>query len=403
MKPIQPSLLAAGVSAVVCLGCQGAWADSAGRIVSTNPPVNVAARALSAQQAADEIARGAKVVDLGKLPSLDKVVSELATKRLVFIGENHQRFDHHLVQLAIISHLHERNRALAIGMEFFQVPFQHYLDEYVAGRLDDEMLLEATEYFDRWGFDFRLYQPILHFAQEHQIPIVALNVARELVEKVSNNGVKGLTPSDSAQLPAHIAPADAQYRERLRASFEQHPATELTDFERFVEVQLLWDESMAETTAQYLAAHPERSLVVLAGNGHLAFRSGIPDRVHRRVSIDSAVVLNGLDSGIEPHIADYVVLPEKRVLPAAGRMEVVLDTSADAVRIKSLDADSAAAIAGMKAGDALMVVEGRPIRALSDVRIALWDRLPGDQVSVRVRRDGKLFGQEDHAFEVELR
>jgi S1-C subfamily serine protease len=57
----------------------------------------------------------------------------------------------------------------------------------------------------------------------------------------------------------------------------------------------------------------------------------------------------------------------------------------------------------MKAGDALVTVGGRPIRALADVKIALWDRLPGERVSVRVRRDRKLFGQEDRAFEVELR
>ncbi len=403
MKAIQPPLLTAGVSAVLCLGCQSAWSDPAGKIASTDHPVTVAATAPPAQQIADEVVRSAKVVDLDELPGLEQVLPELAAKRLVFIGENHERFEHHLVQLAIISRLHERNPALAIGMEFFQVPFQRYLDEYVAGRLDDQRLLETTEYFDRWGFDFRLYQPILRFAQEHRIPVVALNVSKELVEKVSKNGVNGLAPDDRAQLPGGIVPADARYRERLRAIFELHPGDELTDFDRFVEVQLLWDESMAETTAQYLGTHPERSLVVLAGNGHLAFRSGVPDRVQRRVRTDSAVVLNGSESGIEPGIADYVVLPEKRVLPASGRMEVRLDSAADRVRIKSVDAGSPAAVAGIKPGDTLVAVQGRPIRALSDVRIALWDRIPGDRVSVRVRRAGKRFGREDRAFEVELR
>lgn len=402
MKPIQPLLLAAGVSAAVCLGCQSASSDPAGR-ATLDRQMLAAFTAPAARHAADDVARGAQVVDLGELPSLDKVIPELATKRVVFIGESHERFEHHLVQLAIISRLYERNPPLAIGMEFFQVPFQRYLDEYVARRLDDDALLEATEYFSRWGFDFRLYQPILRFAQEHRIPVVALNVSKELVEKVSNRGIKGLAPGDRAQLPARIAPADALYRERLRSIFELHPASELKDFERFVEVQLLWDESMAETAAQYLLSHPERSFVVLAGNGHLAFRSGIPDRVQRRVPVDSAVVLNGMDDGIEPGIADYIVLPEKCALPTAGRMEVLLDISADTVRIKSLDASGAAAAAGMKAGDALVAVGGRPIRSLADVKIALWDRLPGHRVSVRVRRDRKLFGQQDHAFEVELR
>lgn len=403
VKPIQPLLLAAGVGTAVLLGCQTAWSDPAAGRADPYRQVAAASAAPSVQHAVDEVARDAQVVDVGELPSLNKVIPELAGKRLVFIGENHDRFEHHLVQLAIISRLHKRNPDLAIGMEFFQAPFQPYLDEYVAGRLDDQALLEATEYFDRWGFDFRLYQPILRFAQQHRIPLVALNAPKELVEKVSKNGIKVLTPAERAQLPARMAPADALYRERLGLVFELHPTGELKDFERFVEVQLVWDESMAKTAAQYLVAHPNHSLVVLAGNGHLAFRAGIPERVQHRVQVDASVVLNGAQSGIEPGIADYVVLAKERALPAAGRMEVLLDASADTVRIKSLDADGAAAVAGMKAGDALVTVGGRPIRALADIKIALWDRLPGDRVSVRVRRDRNLLGQEDRAFEVDLR
>ena len=402
MKRLQPLLLAAGLSAAVGLGCQTASSDPASR-ATIGGRVAGALSPATAEDAADEVVRGARVVDLRALPNLSKVIPKIATKRLVFIGENHERFEHHLVQLEIISRLYEQNPSLAIGMEFFQVPFQTELDEYVAGRSDDETLLEGTEYFDRWGFDFRLYQPILRFAQKHRISVVALNAPKELVEKVSNDGIKGLAPADRARLPAHSIPANARYRERLRSIFELHSAVELKDFERFVEVQLLWDESMAETAARYLLANPDRFLVVLAGNGHLAFRWGIPERVQRRVPVDSAVVLNGTDIGIEPGIADYVVLPEERVLPAPGRMEVLLDGGADAVRIKSLDAGGAAAAAGMKAGDALVEVGGRSIRGLADIKIALWDRRPGERVSVRVRRSGKLFGQEDHAFEVELR
>jgi uncharacterized iron-regulated protein len=401
MKPVQPLLLTAALGAAVFLGWHSVSCDTVQTIIHRQRPV--ASTVTSAQHAAGELAHSAQVVDLSELPNLNTIIPELATKRLVFIGENHDRFEHHLVQLAIISRLYERDSALAIGMEFFQVPFQSYLDDYVAGRLDDEALLEATEYFDRWGFDFRLYQPILRFAQENGIPLVALNVSKELVAKVSKRGIEGLAPGDRAQLPTRMNPADASYRERLRSVFELHPGSELKDFERFVEVQLLWDESMAETAARYLETNPKRSLVVLAGNGHLAFRSGIPERVQHRVQVDSAVVLNGADNGILPTVADYVVLPEERALPAAGRMEVLLDASADEVRIKSLEAGGAAAIAGMKAGDALVAVGGRPIRALTDIKIALWDRRPGERVSVHVRRDRKFFGQEDREFEVQLR
>ncbi|MGF1612674.1 MAG: ChaN family lipoprotein [Gammaproteobacteria bacterium] len=394
-------LLVVGLNVAVSAGCQGASLDTGGRSIVHGrglPPTVVTFD----QSTVAEVADSAPVLEPGTLSTLDGMVAQLAGKRVIFIGENHDRLEHHLVQLAILSRLYQRRPALAVGMEFFQIPFQRYLDEYVAGRLDDSGLLEATEYFDRWGYDYRLYQPILQFAKTHGLPVVALNASNELVKKVSEGGIAGLAPSDRAQLPADMAPADAHYRARLRSVFDLHPTGERKEFGRFVEVQLLWDEAMAETVAKYLQRHAKRSLVVLAGNGHLAYRSGIPDRLQRRIEVDDAVVLNGADSGIEPGIADYVVLPESRALPPAGRLGVLLDAASDTVRIKALDAGSAGAAAGVRSGDILVELGGRSIGTLADVKIALWDKLPGERVLARVRRDRGLFGQADHLFDVEL-
>ena len=343
------------------------------------------------------------MVDLQTLTRLEDVIPELASKRVVFVGENHDRLEHHLAQLAIIARLYARNPRLAIGMEFFQVPFQPYLDEYVAGRLDDRTLLKHTEYFDRWRFDYRLYQPILQFAQAHRIPVIALNVAQELVDKVSRSGLESLTPDERAQVPARIDQADARYRERLRRVFEQHPGSEAKDFERFVEVQLLWDESMAEVAARYLGAHPTRSLVVLAGNGHVTFGLGIPRRLKRRLGVASAVIATGTENdGIEPGMADYLMLPAPQQLPPAGRLGALLEVSGHGVRIESLNKGSAAGAAGVQAGDRVVAVDGRPVDRVADIKIALWDKQRGDRVVLRVRRSRHLFGQDDLDFSVEL-
>ena len=61
-------------------------------------------------------------------------------------------------------------------MEMFQQPFQRYLDEYVAGSIDEQTMLRATEYYRRWRMDFRHYAPILRYAREHGLPVIALNV-----------------------------------------------------------------------------------------------------------------------------------------------------------------------------------------------------------------------------------
>ena len=72
----------------------------------------------------------------------------------------------------LVRRLRERGAELAIGMEFFQQPFQDSLDAYIAGTLSEEDLLRETEYFERWRFDYRLYRPILRYAKEHGIDVV---------------------------------------------------------------------------------------------------------------------------------------------------------------------------------------------------------------------------------------
>jgi uncharacterized iron-regulated protein len=68
-------------------------------------------------------------LDLSAFSTLEQLVEGLADKRVIFIGEQHTRYDHHLTQLEIIRHLHGQNPNLAIGMEAFQQPFQWALDD----------------------------------------------------------------------------------------------------------------------------------------------------------------------------------------------------------------------------------------------------------------------------------
>jgi len=63
--------------------------------------------------------------------------------------------------------------------------------------------------------------------------------------------------------------------------------------EAFYRVQVLWDEAMAETAAEYLKS-PEgqgRRLLILAGGNHVRYGIGIPRRLFRRVPLPYAIVL----------------------------------------------------------------------------------------------------------------
>ncbi|MDX1486724.1 MAG: ChaN family lipoprotein [Acidiferrobacterales bacterium] len=333
-------------------------------------------------------AKAVRAADLKALPPLSAIIPRLAEKQVVFVGETHDQFAHHLAQLEIIRGLHAIHDELVIGLEFFQVPFQQALDTYIAGRSTEEQLLKQTEYFERWRFDYRLYRPILRYAREHSIPLIALNIPSEISRKVARSGIESLSADEQAQIPQEIDRSDQAYRERLRAVFETHRERGAApgSFDHFVDSQLLWDEGMAETAAKYLRAHPGRHMVILAGSGHLLYGSGIPGRLLRRVSVASVIVINAGAGVTDPQMADFLLFPAETTLPPAGLLGVFLQQKNGSVVIDDVTADGAAERAGLQKGDLLLALDGTQMSSVADVKIALLDKRAGEQVRVRVKR-----------------
>lgn len=339
-------------------------------------------------------------IDLDTPLALDKLVAELATKRVVFIGETHDRYDNHLNQLEIIRQLHELDPNISIGVEYFQQPFQKEVDDYIDGKIQENEFLRATEYYRRWGYDYRLYAPIFRYAREQHIPVRALNVPNTLVSAVAKVGIAGLPGNERAYLPREIEPADEDYRNRLGAAFEEHAGSNPDAFNHFVEAQLVWDEGMAESAAAYLNANPSRRMVILCGAGHVEFGSGIPQRLERRTKVTYAIVLNSGED-LEPHMADYFLVSKKQDLPPAGTLGINLEDKDRICRITSLAPGSASEKAGLRKRDVLLEIDGQAIHSTADVHLALWDKRPGDRVRVKVRRHA-LWREIDRDLQVPL-
>jgi len=336
-------------------------------------------------------------IDLDTPVPVPKLAAELRTKRVVFAGETHDRYDHHLNQLAIIRELHELEPNLAIGVEYFPRSAQTPIDDYIAGRTTENEFLRATDYFQVWGYDYRLYAPIFHYAREQRIPVRALNVPIALPSAVAKSGMAGLPENLRQYLPKEIQPADDAYKTRLRSAFEGHHSAKPDAFDHFVEAQLVWDEGMAESAAAYLNANPDRKMVILTGSGHVAFGSGIPMRLERRTHATYAIVLSSGEA-VEPHMADYLLLSKEQELPAAGVLGISLEEKDGECRIRSLSPGGAAEKAGLKKADVLIAIDGQMIKRVADTRLALWDKKPGDRVRVGVRRKR----QPERNFDIEL-
>ncbi len=343
------------------------------------------------------------VIDTRNQHELNELTAQIGGKRAVFIGEIHDHLEHHQNQLRIIKSLYAQDPDLAIGVEYFQQPFQQYLDDYIAGRIDERQMLIKTEYFKRWQLDYRMLQPIFEFAREKHIPVLALNISDEIHNKVFRGGMKSLSPAELAETPAHIEPASKHYQQRLKAIFDTHPRGD--DFDTFVEGVLLWDSSMADTAARYLNSHPKSRMVILAGLVHVMYGDGIPERVNLRLGSDqSEILINGNDFGRFPGIADYQLVTEGNVaLPKVGKLGVAILDGADSVYISEIIPGSASQAAGIEVGDHIIALNDVKVANMDELRSMMYDKSPGDLVQVDILRNSMMGAKKEMRFAVTLR
>jgi uncharacterized iron-regulated protein len=339
-------------------------------------------------------------LEVSSLKKLSDVVKSLASKKIVYVGEQHDNFAHHQVQLKILQGLYRQNPRIAVGMEMFQQPFQKALDDYIAGAIDERTFLKRSEYFKRWDIDYHLYKPILDFARAEHLPVIALNVRREIVEKVGKSGLDSLSKEEKQEIPAELDGSDPQYRERLKEIFAAHEHGENKNFEFFYQAQMLWDETMAESIDRFLKRNRDYRMVVLAGAGHVQYRSGIPKRAFKKNGLDYAIVLS--DAEVEQDIADYIIFPEPEKVITAPKLMVLIEDKDQTVRVKGFSKDSVSEKAGVKLEDAIVALDGQPVNSIEDIKIALFFKNAGDSIMVKTRRMNSSQQAEEQEIKVTL-
>jgi uncharacterized iron-regulated protein len=248
-------------------------------------------------------------------PPQQGIIKQLQAAKIVYLGETHDQQSDHQQQLAIIQVLFKANPKLAIGMEMFQRQMQPLLDRYVAGQITAAELRAQTDFDQSWGYPWDYYAPILEFAKTNHFPLVALNTPSAISRKAARQGWASLTPEELKYIPplTAIDRTNTKYQQMILASYQQHAgivSIASKSFDRFYTAQLLWDETMAESTANFVRQHPDHQMIVLAGRSHIIYGYGIPDRVLRRLnqprSIQKTVLLS-LDQELQqPAIADFI-------------------------------------------------------------------------------------------------
>ena len=242
----------------------------------------------------------------------DRMVGEAAKSRVVVIGESHDNQAHHDLQLKIIRTLYEGGAPLAVGLEMFRAESQDLLDKWWRWGMPTEQF--ESLYRENWGMPWILYRDIFLYSRQKRIPLVGLNVPRDVIAKVAREGFVSLTEAERKKLPPGLTcTLDEAYRSFIRSTFTEHARASGRSFEHFCEAQMVWDTAMAIYALEYLDKNPGSRIVILAGSVH-AWKRAIPRQIATMRPDETVSVILPAQGGkgdrekITAEDADYLVL-----------------------------------------------------------------------------------------------
>lgn len=240
----------------------------------------------------------------GKAVSFETLMTDLETVQITYIGESHTNPDHHRVQLKLLQALFGRFPELTVGMEMFDHTYPPQLNAWSAGELEETVFLQKVHWYANWRYDFGLYRDILSFIKENHIKLVGLNLPFCIPPKIAVGGIDSLSEAEKKHLPKEIDTSNAAHREYVRTIFSHHNIPGRNNFEFFYAAQCAWEDAMADAIARHLSSG---KMLVLAGNGHIIQKFGIPNRAYNRTKAEyRTLYLEEAGGELELSAADYI-------------------------------------------------------------------------------------------------
>lgn len=238
----------------------------------------------------------------GDKATLDEITSAMLSTEVIFIGESHNdRVAHELelelLRLVVSSKAQINNlaksRPIALSLEMFERDVQVVLDEYLAGLITENHFRLGSRPWENYNTDYR---PLVEFARENRLPVIAANAPRRYVNSVNRFGrtaLERLSPTARgwiAPLPFSAAsPAYAAKFARLMTGMPSAQRQPLSTPQSgapvhsssLLDAQSLWDATMAYSIAEHLKRTPEALVLQLNGRFHSEERLGAPEHLLR--------------------------------------------------------------------------------------------------------------------------
>jgi len=194
-------------------------------------------------------------VKTGRPVALEPWLAGLAAHTIVYVGEEHRNRWHIDAALKILNALTKKGLRPAVALEMFGWDGQDALTRYLSSApISRDQFLQESRWEESWGGPFEDYEPLVSYAQEHRLTMLALNPPRALVRLVAKQGLRQARKDERMEqwgLRDEVLSDDAAYRSVVLDQIRRCHA-ELTDdaYRRMYDASLFRDEGMARIIAE---------------------------------------------------------------------------------------------------------------------------------------------------------
>jgi uncharacterized iron-regulated protein len=257
----------------------------------------------------------------GQPADYDQLLTQLAQADVVLFGEQHNDPIAHWLEVQVTKDLARLKGPgkLVLGLEMFERDVQPLVAGYAAGTVPDSAFERQSRPWPNYATDYR---PLLQFARETKIPVVATNAPRRYAQQVARGSLKALDKLPATE-KSYLTPLplkvdfDLPGYKNMAAMFGGDASAHGGGARNVIEAQALKDATMAYAIRTSLG--PGQTLLHLNGSYHSDHHDGIvaylrtqaktPLRI-KTLSVVTQSQLQQLDKE-NVDLADYlIVVPE---------------------------------------------------------------------------------------------
>ncbi len=216
---------------------------------------------------AQEISNHYKIYDVKKQKTvtIDDIVSDMNVNDVLFFGEDHNDSIGHYLEAEIFKKLNiAYPQKTALSLEMFHTDVQPEVDEYLAGLISEKNFIKEGR---AWG-NYKDYKPLVEYAKQHNLKVIAANAATRYSNAVTMGGLKALEnfPKTSFNFlpPLPIDTARGRYYDKFIETLGGHNMGSM----KIYQTQNLWDATMAWSINKFTKANKGIKVLQLNGRFH---------------------------------------------------------------------------------------------------------------------------------------